>query len=269
MSIIFFIIFYCFISITNANAIVGKITISPSLTFYNNYIFSKELQLGVEYSINNYYAGGYFKKSFMNGNELFDISNKKKYKITPMQTDNENYFYGLFLKKHLLDFNKDRLYFTVFFDNVIKYNEVLEFTYANIYKSAGLRFDYLFNDIANYFEIYIKNLPFNTFISFSKDFDGMKNNVTFGFDTIYALNEVLSIGFGYNYSKDFKNRDSINKMYNHRIYEINVADLSYEAHNFEFVLNLLLSDIFINLKTKCSLSDNWGDGCGFGVGFGL
>ena len=86
---------------------------------------------------------------------MYDISHTKKYRLTPIKTDNENYFYGLFFKKHLLDFNKDKLYFTVFFNDVIKYNKVLEFTYANIYESAGLRFDYLFNNIANYLKNHV------------------------------------------------------------------------------------------------------------------
>lgn len=269
MFTIFFVIFY-FILITSSNAIaIDKFTISPSLTFYNNYIFSNELQLNLKYTTQDYFIGSYFKKSSINGNELFDISNKYKYKITPIQTDNENYFYGLFFKKHLLDFNKDKLYFTVFFNDVIKYNKVLEFTYANIYKSAGLRFDYLFNDIANYFDNFVEKLPLNIFLSFSKDFDDIKNNITLGFNGFYSVNEVVSLSFGYNYFKDFKNKDNFEKLYSHRFYKIYVNDLSYEAHNFDFSTNLSLTDIVISLKIMCSVSNKWGNGCGFGVGFGL
>jgi hypothetical protein len=38
---------------------------------------------------------------------------------------------------------------------------------------------------------------------------------------------------------------------------------------FEFVLNLLLSDVLVNLNFSCSLSDDWGNGCGFSAKFGL
>lgn len=269
MFIIFFVVFY-FILTTSSNAIViDKFTISPSLTFYNNYIFSNELQFNLKYATQNYSMGGYFKKSSINGNELYDISNTKKYRLTPIKTDNENYFYGLFFKKHLLDFNKDKLYFTVFFNDVIKYNKVLEFTYANIYESAGLRFDYLFNNIANYFDNFVEKLPLNIFVSFSKDFDGIKSNITLGFDSFYFITEVVSLGFGYNYFKDFKDKNCIDKIRDHRIYKIDVADLSYEAHNFDFIVNLMLNDVFVNLKMGCSVSGDWGNGCGFGVGFGL
>lgn len=269
MCVIFFIMIY-FILIPNSNAtIIDKIVISPTLTFYNNYIFSSELQLNLEYTEQDYFVGGYFKKSSVNGNKLFNISNKNKYKITQIQTDNENYFYNLFFKKHLLDFNKDKLYFTIFFSDAIKYNKALEFTYANIYKTAGLQFDYSFNNIAYYFNDFVDKLPLNVFLSFSKDFDGIKNNITLGFNTFYSVNEVLLLGFKYNYFKDFKNKHNIEKLYYHRFYKIHVDDLSYEAHNFDFLINLSLTDIIINLKMTCSISEQWGNGCGFGVGFGL
>ena len=92
---------YFVISNSIATESISNTTLLPSLTFYNNYIFSNELKLNVKQTNTNYTFGGYIKKNSINGNELFDTIDNRNYRVISTQTDNNNYFYNIFFYKKI------------------------------------------------------------------------------------------------------------------------------------------------------------------------
>ena len=160
---------YFAISNSIATESISNTTLLPSLTFYNNYIFSNELKLNVKQTNTNYTFGGYIKKNSINGNELFDTIDNRNYRVISTQTDNNNYFYNIFFTKKFKEFSKNNtnhtLYWTLFFNDSIKYKEVLEFTYVDVYSSAGLQIDYSINNTNTDTKNILEKLPINLFMS--------------------------------------------------------------------------------------------------------
>lgn len=265
---------YFAISNSIATESISNTTLLPSLTFYNNYIFSNELKLNVKQTNTNYTFGGYIKKNSINGNELFDTIDNRNYRVISTQTDNNNYFYNIFFTKKFKEFSKNNtnhtLYWTLFFNDSIKYKEVLEFTYVDVYSSAGLQIDYSINNTNTDTKNILEKLPINLFMSISQNINGVKNNITTGVSTFYTLNNNLSFNFEYSYFKDVKTKNKINKTYNNRHYIINVKNLLYESHNIKLITHLSFAEtISADLLLNYSKTKDYGNSFYFGVQFGL
>lgn len=265
---------YFAISNSIATESISNTTLLPSLTFYNNYIFSNELKLNVKQTNTNYTFGGYIKKNSINGNELFDTIDNRNYRVISTQTDNNNYFYNIFFTKKFKEFSKNNtnhtLYWTLFFNDSIKYKEVLEFTYVDVYSSAGLQIDYSINNTNTDTKNILEKLPINLFMSISQNINGVKNNITTGVSTFYTLNNNLSFNFEYSYFKDVKTKNKINKTYNNRHYIINVKDLLYESHNIKLITHLSFAEtISADLLLNYSKTKSYGNNFYFGVQFKL
>lgn len=265
---------YFAISNSIATESISNTTLLPSLTFYNNYIFSNELKLNVKQTNTNYTFGGYIKKNSINGNELFDTIDNRNYRVISTQTDNNNYFYNIFFTKKFKEFSKNNtnhtLYWTLFFNDSIKYKEVLEFTYVDVYSSAGLQIDYSINNTNTDTKNILEKLPINLFMSISQNINGVKNNIATGVSTFYTLNNNLSFNFEYSYFKDVKTKNKINKTYNNRHYIINVKDLLYESHNIKLITHLSFAEtISADLLLNYSKTKSYGNNFYFGVQFKL
>ena len=73
------------------------------LQFYKDYVFSNKLNLNINTDVfDSYNIGGNISKNSMDGDTVVDILNNiNNYKmhLNSIQTDNDNYFYNIYIRK--------------------------------------------------------------------------------------------------------------------------------------------------------------------------
>lgn len=251
----------------------NKITITPSIKFYNEYIFSNELQFNFEYNTNNNFTfGANIKQSSIDNNTAFNFLNGRNNRIQGLESNNKNYFYKLYLSGLLYNINNKNhnLYYTLFYNDNIKYNDLLKFTYINeIYNSIGIKINYLNNKITN------NNLLINNiFLSYTKNLDNVKDNVEFGFSLIPTIfnniidNKTINFSLNYKYSKDIKLKDNLQIEHNYRLYNVKIKDLLYTYHDINLNTIIKVYDVAdINIDIGYLFNHKMKDGiyCNFGL----
>lgn len=251
------ILFFSFNSFSKNN-----FQLSPSIKFNNDYIFTTEIYLDFKYNIkNDLNITGYVKKSNINGDVLFDIANNML-PIAPkgIETDNNNYFYQINISNKLYDKEDYKIFYTLSWYDSINYSESLKYTYADIYNYLKIKFNYLRN---------FNDQDYDFFISFGNTFNGFKNNINFGVNTKYKINDSNTIFIQYDYYKDIKKKDNVKLSHSHFIYPwVDSKYLLYEANNFTIIDTVDFDGLIrFDVLLKYSFVKNFGNNYYFGLSY--
>ncbi|MBR2141442.1 MAG: hypothetical protein IJ853_03735 [Rickettsiales bacterium] len=235
------------------------------LQFYKDYVFSNKLNLNINTDVfDSYNIGGNISKNSMDGDTVVDILNNiNNYKmhLNSIQTDNDNYFYNIYITKYF-NMKDNMLALTLLYRNVIEYNELLKFTYADVYKSIMFGFNYFKNDIP---------VPINVFTYFSKNINGIKDNLLMGIGTNYKFNDTLSFYFEYSYFRDISDKDTVALILQDiYLYFVDVDVLLYKAHNFKLVTTVDFNKVTkVDLTLGYSIADRYSNNAYFNVSIKL
>ena len=256
-----------------SNKLFQNLTIKPSILFNNDYIFTTEIYLNFTYDLGDDASlSGYVRKSNVDGDVLFNmVEGGLPIRPKGIQTDNDNYFYQINFTNGLYTGANYKVLYTISWYDSITYNDALKYTYADIYNYLKLRLGYVteidFDTIIGRFNSdNSSTLPLDLFISFSKSFDDVKNNINLGFSTSYSINDNNVLHFQYDYYKDISRNDYIKVTYSYHQHYLDTSYLLYEAHNFSIIDSISLGDfVDFDVMLKYSFVDNYDNNYYFGI----